>query len=336
MTTVQFSIDPAACVHFRHAAAECRRCADVCPANAVEFSETQPVIREDRCTKCGACSAVCPQEALRPAPNLPSDGTVVIGCGKTAGLPEGAVKLPCLQALNARRLLLLTQPEKRTLKIICGDCAHCARHAAKADFARTLADWKAVLEKAGVTADITVTVSPAETVSDRRRFFSGLIKKAETAAAAPAVHSFEKRYFCNPLTDTPAPKVPAERLRLLKILPQLPEQLRANLPVFFYRPAIDTDRCSGCKLCAVSCPTGALRKIPDNDETLNCLPGLCTGCGLCRDVCFNKAVTVAPVSSELSALRPETQALKPAPEDNETLWEDRLQAMMPDVPIYRT
>ena len=29
-------------------------------------------------------------------------------------------------------------------------------------------------------------------------------------------------------------------------------------------------------------------------------------------------------------------ALKPAPKDNENLWEDRLQAMMPDVPIYRT
>ena len=65
------------------------------------------------------------------------------------------------------------------------------------------------------------------------------------------------------------------------------------------------------------------------------LPGLCTGCGLCRDVCFNKAVTVTPVTSELSALRPVKLGLKPAPKDNETLWEDRLQAMMPDVPIYR-
>lgn len=64
------------------------------------------------------------------------------------------------------------------------------------------------------------------------------------------------------------------------------------------------------------------------------LPGLCTGCGLCRDVCFNKAVTVTPVPSELSALRPAKLGLKPAPKDNETLWEDRLQAMMPDVPIY--
>lgn len=82
-------------------------------------------------------------------------------------------------------------------------------------------------------------------------------------------------------------------------------------------------------------PTGALRKIPDDDVNLTNLPGLCTGCGLCRDVCFNKAVTVTPVPSELSALRPVKLGLKPAPKDNETLWEDRLQAMMPDVPIYR-
>lgn len=336
MMTVVTQIDPAACVHFRHAAAECRRCADVCPAGAVEFSETQPVIREDRCTQCGACSAVCPQEALHPAPELPTTDSVIIGCRQTAELPEGAVKVPCLQVLNARRLLILTQPEKRSIRFVCGDCAHCTRHTAKADFTRTLADWKSVLEKADIDVAIDVTVTPKEAVSDRRRFFSGLIKKAEKAAAAPTPHPFEKRYFCNPFTATPAPKVPAERLRILKILPQLPEKLRSALPVFFYRASIDAERCSGCKLCAVACPTGALRKIPDNDETLNCLPGLCTGCGLCRDVCFNKAVTVTPVSSELSALRPETLALKPAPEDNETLWEDRLQAMMPDVPIYRT
>jgi len=60
-----------------------------------------------------------------------------------------------------------------------------------------------------------------------------------------------------------------------------------------FRPVIDKDRCSDCKMCSFHCPDGAIdfnRIKVDLDY--------CKGCGICAKICPSKAIRV---SSEISA-----------------------------------
>ena len=52
-----------------------------------------------------------------------------------------------------------------------------------------------------------------------------------------------------------------------------------------------TDECTGCRLCAKSCPTGAITGTKKNLHVLD--PELCTRCGVCAAVCNFDAVDVA-------------------------------------------
>lgn len=52
------SVDPAGCV------AECRRCAEVCPTDAIAREERGLQLDLGRCLFCGECAAVCPPQTL--------------------------------------------------------------------------------------------------------------------------------------------------------------------------------------------------------------------------------------------------------------------------------
>jgi ferredoxin len=43
----------------------CTKCAQVCPASAIELTPYQPhVIQQDKCTRCDTCRQVCPTDAI--------------------------------------------------------------------------------------------------------------------------------------------------------------------------------------------------------------------------------------------------------------------------------
>ena len=51
---------------------------------------------------------------------------------------------------------------------------------------------------------------------------------------------------------------------------------------------IDPDKCTGCHLCAVNCPTETISGEKDKPHTLNAAN--CTKCGICYDCCKEGAV----------------------------------------------
>ncbi|MFW6323960.1 MAG: 4Fe-4S dicluster domain-containing protein [Desulfovibrionales bacterium] len=65
---------------------------------------------------------------------------------------------------------------------------------------------------------------------------------------------------------------------------------------------IDHARCDGCAICIESCPTQALRVIPNRDrpgkKIVSVAPKLCEGCGVCQATCPKEAIFLPGLSAE--------------------------------------
>lgn len=59
------SINEAACVRVRHRSATCHACQQVCAQDAITIERNVLTIDHPSCTGCGACTSVCPTQALR-------------------------------------------------------------------------------------------------------------------------------------------------------------------------------------------------------------------------------------------------------------------------------
>ena len=73
---------------------------------------------------------------------------------------------------------------------------------------------------------------------------------------------------------------------------------------------IDSDRCTGCTLCVVDCPYGALEMVPRDDDTKYrqiavLVPDRCVSCGICLGSCSFDAMSLddEPVDSLAAEVR---------------------------------
>lgn len=83
--------------------------------------------------------------------------------------------------------------------------------------------------------------------------------------------------------------MPDRRERLLNALSDLgePEDVMLNTRLWGH-VVIDVDKCTGCRMCATFCPTGAIFKYTDEDDGTTGIehaPGDCVKCYSCQDVC---------------------------------------------------
>ena len=73
------------CVAVRNRNASCRKCIDACPADAISVHNNVLSVDHKACVACGACTVVCPTEALIPV--RPADEALRTGGGRGHGLP---------------------------------------------------------------------------------------------------------------------------------------------------------------------------------------------------------------------------------------------------------
>ena len=57
------------------------------------------------------------------------------------------------------------------------------------------------------------------------------------------------------------------------------------------RPILDTDKCTECLMCWISCPDSSINQT-DNGITFNLK--YCKGCGICNEVCPVGAISLVP------------------------------------------
>ena len=90
--------------------------------------------------------------------------------------------------------------------------------------------------------------------------------------------------------------IPTRRGRLLEALASIGEPVDEPVATRLWASVfIDTERCGSCRLCAVFCPTGALRKFDDRRTAtfgVEHEPGKCVKCRCCEDVCPERAITI--------------------------------------------
>ena len=130
---------PTFCVAVRNRHSSCRKCADVCLADAFTIEKNELNIDAGACVACGACVAVCPTSALVPMDPMPddlagavaettnaADGLTVIACARKAarnvGDPDKYAVVPCLARMEEELLVELVARGIPEICLVDGDC----------------------------------------------------------------------------------------------------------------------------------------------------------------------------------------------------------------------
>lgn len=348
------------CVRRLHQASSCTKCVEACPVHAVSVKSRSVEIDAASCTGCGACSAVCPAEALymrTPGASqeraflerLKDADTLSIACAQAAGEARHMADLTtaCLGTMDMSPVasLAVRTGGACTLHVIHGDCRRCSRRCVSFDPLERMRRWQVALSRTAPEVTLELHAAPKSVDTGRRQFWGRLLRKAEldTGRNVP----FDEASLAR-LETVPLRTVPPARGRWLEALKTASEKGAEALSCMmeapgrpgFWAPRIDNGACTACGLCPTVCPTAALEEEKLNGVTLmKVTTSKCIGCGLCANICFRNAVQMLPVRHPEESLDEKSVVIFAGRADSadstEAVWEDKLKTMI-SAPVYRT
>lgn len=335
-------VDRDRCVAVRNRNATCRKCVDACIVGAISIEQNQITLSANECMACGACTTVCPTEALvalKPTEGQmvaaaqkasEPDGRVVYACARISSKhladPERFVEVPCIARVDEAAILPLVAQGASSVLLVDGHCKTCkyrdcvpGMNAAVESANQLMAAQGCgvrVVRTSAFPDDMLLDETQNKFGSTRRGFFSDTVSAARDITMTAAKTAIEQELG-----------VPAESD--IEIGQRLRADSHGNLPQFeakhhndvvnamydlgdpvvdsidtrvFGSVEVDAQKCNGCGMCAVFCPTCAMRrderkKPYTNPEYLEFDAALCTQCGMCVDVCWKKAITLSSVVS---------------------------------------
>lgn len=306
------------CAHARSGITGCTKCLDICPTGAITPDGDKVAIDAFVCAGCGTCASVCPTGAAKYA--LPAgdalhqrlrtlltayaaagggnpqllvydsgfgDDVIDAMARHGGGLPLNVLPFVVNQvalvgldfmlaaaAFGAERVLILLPPGK--------------------------ADEKASLESEAALA---------EAVFDGLGYGTGRIQVVEETDP----DALEARlYGLEPLNGMPvADFLPMGRKRAVMSLalaglhaaaPNKVDTIALPEGAPFGAVEVDIPGCTVCLACVGACPTGALRDNPDRPQ-LSFAEEACVQCGLCKNTCPEKVISLTPRLSFLESAR---------------------------------
>ena len=350
------------CVAVRNRNASCRECVHACPADAITVAANDISISTSACIGCGACAVVCPTEALVALDPLDTDlalaaarsfaandGEVVFACARISSKrladPTRYAEVPCLARLEESLFIALVAHGATDVLLVDGTCATCKHRACVPGIDAAVAQANSLLSDHGSPVRVRrVNAFPEKLVSDdarelhgssRRGFFSDAAQAAKDAAMSAAQATIAQELGMKKkevpigerlrVDDTGAlPKMRVSRLEQTIDALDLLGGPCVDVVVsrLFGAVDIDVSRCNACGMCAVFCPTGALRRDPvekanDPVRFLEFSASDCAQCGLCVDVCWKRCITLTDEvpADQLFDFEPRTFTMPPQHKD---------------------
>ena len=313
---VQYDAD--ICAHGSAGAVGCSKCIDICPAGAVQPDGEKVRFDPYRCAGCGGCTSLCPtgaaSYALPGATHLLNRLRTLLSAYAGAGgrnpvllvhdtewgedmiaalarygdgLPANVLPFAVNAVTQIGLDFLFTAFAYGTAKILLMP-APAQRH--EADGLRANIDLvDGVLAALGYGQGL---ILPAE--EDDPDALSALLA-AETAplpgAASFFLPSGDKRTIMRMALMHLNERAPA---------PQDHVAVPEGAP--FGTVIVDAENCTLCLACTGACPVNALRDNPDHPR-LSFVEEACIQCGLCRNTCPEKVITLQPRLNLTAAAR---------------------------------
>lgn len=293
------------CTRFRFRYSECRRCADACPHDAIQLTDSGAKVDEARCRNCALCVSACltsawatdafkPIDLLRTAIKQDRFSIACAPSGQTADAVVsclGVVAAGMTAYLGKRRIPLTLRGSAH-----CGECVHGTRGAAQlasnleaAELLRSIGDDDTTAPWAPTSLDDLAPVHPVARVdTGRRQMFRRLVGRgvdAVVAGGAPLL----------PQTPIPDKAIRAgayattEQRELLLIVCERKDDRPFTMPWHETLPLMQLHLqpgCTTCEACFRACPTGAIGIVENpGDWALTFQADRCVGCAVCLEVC---------------------------------------------------
>ncbi|HIY83943.1 MAG TPA: 4Fe-4S binding protein [Candidatus Rubneribacter avistercoris] len=302
----------------------CGTCATACPTCAIELRNptdeelTAQLKRSIVATK-GHPVVVCE--------------TALAAAGVAGADAADACVVPCLGRIDESALVGLAAYRAFDATLACGSCETCPHAPGGALARKVAASAKNLLAAFGSSLSIEVTervpervlalrsgasargrgrgrsceVRDADGGMGRREFFKSAKDASARAAGAavaeglgaadPAPEPVHAAYRKVGPDGTLSHFVPTRRVRLYNYLRHVGDGRPVADEVetrVIGAVSIDAEACSSCRMCAVFCPTGAIKKI-DEDGVFGVVhrPSACMQCRLCERICPKQAITVS-------------------------------------------
>jgi len=323
------------CLNPRHRLEYCDVCARACSQQTISITEHGVLIETMLCNNCGLCVSDCPTGVFRHKNfdvfNLlawtQNKEEIHISCQASADADADAAHIPCHGMLTES--LLATLYGNGVTRVYLHGLAACESCPTRAGKYRVETVKQYIhnnipamqIQTEPHAGDQTRAVEYSNTergltnvpILPRRQFLSVLARKSAAMIMPMAVkHLVEDRVE----QEVPADMGSDEEILMHK---HIPEYHRLSLlALFSNRCESDTSgfyeitangSCTGCQVCAVRCPTGALSWHNQTDEVrLEYRSLACIGCGLCISVCPSDALNMI-VQHDFELLRNDQRTL---------------------------